>query len=310
MNVKGRAVTQALLSGKDKGMLRKILDITGRCLIFLAAMSAILLMGFMLLYILKESVSSFGQLGIQMFLPSSKWSPTSEHAQYGLLPVITGTLYVSFIAVALALIFGVGCAGFLNYYVPQQAAAVFLAFIDLAAGIPSVIFGFIGLTVLVKGFARYLNMAAGQCVLAAGLILAVMLLPFIISTCYESIWNARKKYEPSALALGFSREVTFFRILFPALRPGIMAAAMMAFGRALGETMAVMMVIGNSPIYPKLLGRGQTISALTALEMGSIEYGSLHHSVLYAANAVLLIILGLVFYGGYHLKRRLAKNEV
>lgn len=301
---------QALLPGKDKGMLRKILDITGRYLIFLAAVITIFLMGFMLLYILKESMNAFAQLGIQMFLPSSKWSPTGEYAQYGLLPVITGTMYVSFIAVVLALIFGVGCAGFLNYYMSQRAAAVFLAFIDLAAGIPSVIFGFIGLTVLVKGFARYLDMAAGQCVLAAGLILAVMLLPFIISTCYESIWNVRKKYEPSALALGFSKEVTFFRILFPALRPGIMAAAMMALGRALGETMAVMMVIGNSPIFPKLLGRGQTISALTALEMGSIEYGSLHHSVLYTANAVLLVILGLVFSIGYLLKRRLARNEV
>ena len=192
---------------------------------------------------------------------------------------------------------------------PQHIAAVFLAFIDLAAGIPSVIFGFIGLTVVVKGFALYLDMAAGQCILAAGLILAVMLLPFIISACYESLQNVRKKYEPSALALGFSREVTFFRILFPAFCPGIMVAAMMALGRALGETMAVMMVIGNSPIFPRLFGRGQTISALTALEMGSIEYGSLHHSVLYTANAVLLVILTFVLGAGYLLKRRLVKNE-
>ena len=190
-----------------------------------------------------------------MFLPSTEWRPVSANPQFGLLPAITGTLYVSFIAVVLALIFGVACACFLNFYLPEKIAAVFLAFIDLVAGIPSVIFGFIGLTVLVKSFATQFHMAAGQCILAAGIVLAIMLLPFVISTCHESIRVARTQYEMTALALGFSREITLVKIIFPAIRPGIVAGAMMAFGRALGETMAVMMVIGNSPIFPKLLGR-------------------------------------------------------
>ena len=152
-------------------------------------------------------------------------------------------------------------------------------------------------------------MAAGQCILAAGIVLAIMLLPFVISTCHESIQVARTQYEMTALALGFSREVTLVKIIFPAIRPGIVAGAMMAFGRALGETMAVMMVIGNSPIFPKLLGRGQTLPSLTALEMGSIEYGSLHLSALYVANVVLLVILLVVLGIGYLLKRRFAKHE-
>ena len=191
----------------------------------------------------------------------------------------------------------------------RKIAAVFLAFIDLVAGIPSVIFGFIGLTVLVKSFATQFHMAAGQCILAAGIVLAIMLLPFVISTCHESIRVARTQYEMTALALGFSREITLVKIIFPAIRPGIVAGAMMAFGRALGETMAVMMVIGNSPIFPKLLGRGQTLPSLTALEMGSIEYGSLHLSALYVANVVLLVILLAVLGIGYLLKRRFAKHE-
>ena len=234
-----------------------------------------------------------------MFLPSTEWRPVSANPQFGLLPAITGTLYVSFIAVVLALIFGVACACFLDFYLPEKIAAVFLAFIDLVAGIPSVIFGFIGLTVLVKSFATQFHMAAGQCILAAGIVLAIMLLPFVISTCHEL----------TALALGFSREITLVKIIFPAIRPGIVAGAMMAFGRALGETMAVMMVIGNSPIFPKLLGRGQTLPSLTALEMGSIEYGSLHLSALYVANVVLLVILLAVLGIGYLLKRRFAKHE-
>ena len=266
-------------------------------------------MAIMLIHIIKESIPAFSELGIKMFLSSTEWRPVSANPQFGLLPAITGTLYVSFIAVVLALIFGVACACFLNFYLPEKIAAVFLAFIDLVAGIPSVIFGFIGLTVLVKSFATQFHMAAGQCILAAGIVLAIMLLPFVISTCHESIRVARTQYEMTALALGFSREITLVKIIFPAIRPGIVAGAMMAFGRALGETMAVMMVIGNSPIFPKLFGRGQTLPSLTALEMGSIEYGSLHLSALYVANIVLLVILLAVLGIGYLLKRRFAKHE-
>lgn len=101
----------------------------------------------------------------------------------------------------LALIFGVACACFLDYYLPKKVASIFLAFIDLVAGIPSVIFGFIGLTVLVKAFATHLHMAAGQCILAAGIVLGIMLLPFVISTCHESLQTARKTYEFSATHL-------------------------------------------------------------------------------------------------------------
>ena len=289
-------------------MLRKLPDKISRFLIYLTAFGVSALMAIMLIHIIKESIPAFSELGIKMFLPSTEWRPVSANPQFGLLPAITGTLYVSFIAVVLALIFGVACACFLNFYLPEKIAAVFLAFIDLVAGIPSVIFGFIGLTVLVKSFATQFHMAAGQCILAAGIVLAIML-PFVISTCHESIRVARTQYEMTALALGFSREITLVKIIFPAIRPGIVAGAMMAFGRALGETMAVMMVIGNSPIFPKLLGRGQTLPSLTALEMGSIEYGSLHLSALYVANVVLLVILLAVLGIGYLLKRRFAKHE-
>ena len=131
-------------------MLRKLPDKISRFLIYLTAFGVSALMAIMLIHIIKESIPAFSELGIKMFLPSTEWRPVSANPQFGLLPAITGTLYVSFIAVVLALIFGVACACFLNFYLPEKIAAVFLAFIDLVAGIPSVIFGFIGLTVLVK----------------------------------------------------------------------------------------------------------------------------------------------------------------
>ncbi len=134
-------------------------------------------------------------------------------------------------------------------------------------------------------------MTAGQCVLAGSIVLSVMLLPFIVSNLSESILRIRKEYELAFLSLGLTKELFIKKILIFKLQRGILSAVILAFGRAIGETIAVMMVIGNSPIYPKLLGRAQTIPALTALEMGNVEYGSLHLSVLYTANLILLILL-------------------
>lgn len=290
-------------------MRKKLRDHAGRGLILAAASGTVLLMLFMLLHIVGESVPAFSQIGGEMFSLDAQWHPVSKDPQYGLMPIIAGTLYVSALAVIGALTAGVGCALFLNFYVPDKIARILLSFIELVAGIPSVIFGLIGLTVLVKWFAGRFGMAAGQSVLAASIVLGIMLLPFVVSTCSGSIRTARDTYGLAALALGFSREITIVKIILPAIYRGIVASAMMAFGRGLGETMAVMMVIGNSPIYPRLLGRGQTLPALTALEMGSIEYGSMHLCVLYAANAVLLMILLLTLLCGHLLQRRVTTNE-
>lgn len=290
-------------------MGKKFADKFLKGMIVTTAVSVSALLIIMAVHIIGESVPAFFTVGAKMFQADTKWQPVSGSPQFGLLPAIAGTLYVSAIAVILALIFGVGCALFLNYYLPDTIAKIFLSFIELVAGIPSVIFGFIGLTVVVKSFAKIGKMAAGQCVLAAGIVLGVMLLPYVIATCSESVQNARKIYELPALALGLSKEAALLKTILPSVRRGILAAAMMAFGRGLGETMAVMMVIGNSPIFPKLLGRGQTIPALTALEMGSIEYGSMHLSVLYAANAVLLLLLFVVLECGHILRGRLDKDE-
>lgn len=290
-------------------MRKKLRDYGGKGLILAAASGSVALMLFMAAHILGESFPAFSQMGGSMFHPEAQWHPVSGNPQYGLMPIIAGTLYVSALAVAGALIAGAGCALFLNFYVPDKISRILLSFIELVAGIPSVIFGFIGLTVLVKWLAGRFGMAAGQSVLAASIVLGIMLLPFVVSTCGESIRTARDTYELAALALGFSREILIVKIILPAIYRGIIASAMMAFGRGLGETMAVMMVIGNSPIYPKLLGRGQTLPALTALEMGSIEYGSMHLSVLYAANVVLLLILLLTMLCGHLLQRRWMANE-
>ncbi len=206
-------------------MYRKIANTFCKVLIYVIAFVVVALMVIMLIHILKESIPALREVGIKMFLPSSEWRPVSAAPQYGLLPAVTGTLYVSGLAVLFAMILGVACACFLTFFMPKKLASVCLAFIDLVAGIPSVIFGFIGLTVLVKAFAKYLKMAAGQCVLVAGIVLGIMLLPYIISTCQESLVNAKQTYEKSGLALGLSREYVLIKVILPAIRPGIVAVA-------------------------------------------------------------------------------------
>lgn len=280
-----------------------------KSIVYLSSGFTILLMAIIVSHISIESFPALSEIGLNLFDIDSMWRPMSSVPSYSIVNAVLGTLYISILAVLIAIVFGIGCSIFLNFYTPKYLSKLFLSFIDLIAGIPSVIFGFIGLSVLVKWFESNLDMTSGESVLAAGILLAIMLLPFVVSSCSESIEKLRYKYELSSLSLGISKEYFILKILLPSMKNSIVTAFMLAFGRGLGETMAVMMVVGNSPIYPKLLGRAQTIPALTALEMGSVSYGSLHMSALFVANLVLIFILIVVFGMGYFLKRRLEDDE-
>lgn len=278
--------------------------------VYLSMVLTILLFLLILGHIIAQSIPAWSRIGPkELFHMSGAWRPVGTNPAYSLLPAICGTLYVAFLAVLITLVLGVGASVFFVFYLPQRLAHLFFAFIGMLAGVPSVIFGFVGLSVLVKWFLNHTTMSSGQCVLAAGIVLAVMLLPFVISTISESMLLIKHKYLMLMLSHGISVESFILHIIFPSMRKSVIAAVVMAFGRGLGETMAVMMVIGNSAVFPRLFGRGITIPSMTALEMGSIAYGSLHLSALYAANLVLLIILFLAIGIGEVLKRRMRNEE-
>lgn len=260
-------------------------------------------------YIFLNSIRAIKEVGLGLIDVNKEWRPTSKNATFGLVPVIAGTIYVSFLATFIAMVFGVITSLFINFYFPKVIREFLISFIDMISGVPSVIFGFIGLSVIVRSFSIIFKMAAGQCVLAASLVLSVMLLPFVISTCNESIELAKSKYLLSFISLGLPKESLILKVIIKDIKEGIIASGVMAFGRGLGETMAVMMVIGNSPILPKLLGRGQTIPSLTALEMGNITYGSLHLSVLFSANLILLLLLIFIMLIGANLRKRAFNSE-
>lgn len=244
---------------------------------------------FVIGFIVKESIPVFKSIGVLEFLFSSQWNPLGN--EYGILYFILGSIYISLLSLIIALPLGLGCAVFLSYYTKRVTRNIILSFVEMLAGIPSVIFGFVGLLVIVKFFENNINMTSGECMLAGAILLAIMILPFIIDNCYESIEEGRKLYDEASLNLSVSKWYTFRKVILRSITPAIMLSCVLAFSRSIGETMAVMMVIGNSPIFPRLLGKGETIPSLIALEMGSVEYSSIHYSGLYGAALVLIIIV-------------------
>lgn len=255
---------------------------------------------FFLVYMGNESLPLFQQVGLTDFVTQVAWHPLDEPPVLGIRNMILSSVYVSVLAILLALPVGLGCALFSSFCLRRRQQQYWLACMDMLAGIPSVIFGFVGLVVLVKWLERWGSLSSGECVLAGAIVLAVMILPFIISNCHESLLRGRGLYEECSLNLGVSQWYTVRKIILPETLRALSVSLILAFSRAVGETMSVMMVMGNTKALPTLFGKGETIPALIALEMGSAEYDSLHYHGLYAAGVILIIILvccNLLFYG-------------
>ncbi|MCQ1529653.1 phosphate ABC transporter permease subunit PstC [Lutispora saccharofermentans] len=273
----------------------------------LLAFISLLLLSFIILFIFKESLIFFRAVPILKFITRNTWNPLAAPENLSILNIILGTLYVSIVAIIIALPIGVGSSLLLSGYVKEKPRLILRGLIDVMAGVPSVIYGFIGLLVLVKFFERVFDFSSGESVLAGGILLSIMVLPYIISTCDETMGKMYEKYSIAAKALGISKGYIIRTIVLSQSIKGITAAAVLALGRAMGETMAVMMVIGNAPIMPKLLGKCQTIPSLIALEMGMAEVGSLHYHALFAAGFVLMAILLIINIALFYIKRSMSQ---
>ncbi|MEG1683493.1 MAG: phosphate ABC transporter permease subunit PstC [Oscillospiraceae bacterium] len=268
------------------------------------------LLAFILYFIVRESLPLFREVPLTEFLFGTVWRPVSYSGAptYGILPILAATVAVSALAVLLAAVCGIGASLYLSCIASRRARRLLYPFLDLLAGIPSVVYGFLGLTVLVRGFQNW-GRSSGECILAAGILLAVMLLPFLISACSETMLQMRERYLPVSGALGVDRWYALTHLLLPLSARGILLSLVLAIGRAMGETMAVMMVIGNAAIFPTLLGKGETIASLIALEMGTVEVGSTHYHALYAMGLVLLLLLLLINAGIAAIRSRLLRGE-
>lgn len=280
-------------------------------LIRLLTLLTVLSLAFVLIFIVQEALPAFSETSLTAFLFGQRWMPMDygNGVSFGIGNFIAGTLAVSALAILIALLIGVGAAVFLSCAVSENARSLLYPLIDLLAGIPSVIYGFIGLCVLVKLFQRLGIAGSGHSVLTAAILLAVMLLPFLVSSCSETMLKIRRRYLPAASALGISYWHTVAHVVLPLSARNILLSVILATGRTMGETMAVMMVMGNANLFPTLLGKGETIASLIALEMGTAVAGSTHYHALYAAGLVLLVILLAINTGIALLRRRLLRQE-
>ena len=295
---------------KEGICLRKAEDRIFGMVMGLFALLTVLLLVFLIYFMCRESLPAIREVGLRGLLLGDPWRPLifTTVPSYGFRNMMLSTLYVSVLAVLIALFIGVGCALFLACAATQRQRMLILPYIDLLASIPSVVYGFVGLYIVVKFFEK-MGRAAGESVLAGGIVLSVMILPYMISSCCDTMVKIRDRYAPASMAMGVSRWYLAGQLVLPASGKGILISMALATGRAMGETMAVMMVMGNSIALPTLLGKAETISALIAMEMGIAEVGSTHYSALYAAGLSLMLLLFAINIIFELLKRRLSREE-
>lgn len=297
---------------KKEGIhLRKIEDSILHIVMGLFALLTVLLLAFLIYFIFRESLPAIRDVGLGNLLLGGQWRPLiyTGEPSYGMRNMILSTLYVAALAVLFALIIGVGCALFLACAATERQRTLVMPYIDLLASIPSVVYGFIGLYIVVKFFEK-LGRATGESILAGGIVLSVMILPYMISSCCDTMVKLRNRYGNASAAMGVSKWYMAGQMILPASTRGILISMALATGRAMGETMAVMMVMGNSLAFPSLLGKGETISALIAMEMGIAEVGSTHYSALYTAGLVLMVMLFAINIIFELLKKKLAREAM
>ena len=289
--------------------MRKFEDRLFHAIMGLFALVTVLLLAFLIYFIFQESLTAIREVGLAELLLGDQWRPLifKDAPSYGMRNMILSTLYVSALAVLFALFIGVGCALFLACRATERQRTLVMPYIDLLASIPSVIYGFIGLYIVVKFFEK-LGRATGESILAGSIVLSVMILPYMISSCCDTMVGLYNRYNAASQGLGVSRWYMASQLVLPASTRGILISMALATGRAMGETMAVMMVMGNSIAFPKLLGKGETISALIAMEMGIAEVGSTHYSALYTAGFMLMLMLFAINILFEWLKKKLTKG--
>lgn len=279
--------------------------------LFILSLMSVFLLGFVILYIVMEALPLFKEVSLKDFLFSSKWAPTgmTGNKSFGIFNFIMASLFVSVYAMLTAVGFSLGCAIYLAFIAKSTLRSLLYAGIDLLAGIPSVIYGFIGMSVIVRFFAK-LKVGTGHSVFSAALLLSIMLLPYMISSFTETLIKAKERYLKSAEALGISKWHTIVSLIIPSSAKFLLGSMLLAIGRAMGETMAVMMLMGNANLFPKLLGKAESIASLIALEMGAAVGKSLHYHALYAAALVLMLALLLINMLIYLIRDKMIKSEV
>jgi len=262
----------------------------------LSALTSIFAVGLICLFLFANGIPAMGEIGIFKFLLGREWSPSDIPPEFGIFPMILGSLYVTAGAIIIGVPAGVLTAVFLARVCPKKIYKFIKPGVELLAGIPSVVYGFFGMAVIIP--------LTGNSILSACILLGIMILPTIIGIAESSLRAVPEQYYEGALALGAGHYRSIIKVVLPAAKSGILAAVVLGIGRAIGETMAVIMVAGNQARIPSSLLKGvRTMTANIVIEMGYAA--DLHREALIATGVVLFVFILIINLSFSILKRRM-----
>ena len=280
--------------------MQKVKESIMHTLFLICACVSILAVVLICVYLFANGIPAMAEIGFTDFLFGTKWKPSS--GSYGIFPIIIGSILVTGIAIIIGVPIGILCAVFMSHYCPKKLYRFVKPAINLLAGIPSIVYGFFGLVVIVP-IMKDLVGGSGKSLLTAGILLGIMILPTVIKTTEASLNAVPRSYYEGALALGATHERSVFFASLPAAKSGILAAVILGVGRAIGETMAVILVAGNQTILPKSITSGiRTMTSNIVIEMGYA--GGLHREALIATGVVLFVFILIINLCFSALKRR------
>ena len=278
-----------------------ILESVMRIIFFIAACASVLAVVLICVFLFANGIPAMGEVGIFKFLFGQLWRPSNDI--YGILPFILGSIYVTAGAIVVGVPLALLTSIFLAKYCPKKIYEVCKSGINLMAGIQSVIYGFFGLIVIVPLVKQIFNIRAGQTMLTASILLGIMILPTVVGVAESALQSVPESYYEGSLALGATHSRSVFFVMVPAAKSGIVAGIVLGIGRAIGETMAVIMIAGNQPAMPRgLLNGVRTLTSNIVMEMGYAT--GLHREVLIATGVVLFVFILLINLIVTVLKRR------
>lgn len=275
--------------------LKRIKELLIESAIYISGIASILIVLLIFIFLAKEGFSLFQTVSITDFIFGKKWYPISEPPQFGIFPLILGSIMVTLGATVISVPIGVASAIYIAEVASPRIKEFLKSGIELLAAIPSVVLGFIGMVTLVPFLKNIFKLPTGLTALSGSIMLAFMAMPTIVSIAEDALNAVPKQYKEAALALGATRWQAIHRVVLKAASSGIVAAIMLGIGRVIGETMAVMMITGNAARIPQSIFQPvRTLTATIAAEMGETVQGSEHYFALFAIGIVLFVITFII----------------
>ena len=289
----GRSNTPMDPSRNESRRNRRIREAIIESSFFFAAVTSILVMVLIFYFLIRESRVAFLEVGVLDLLFGMKWHSAGD--VFGMTPIIVGSVMVTFLALMINIFVGVPLAIYLAELAGPRSRSILKPAIELLAGVPSIVYGFLGVLILVSFLERSLDMLTGRSILAASILLGIMFIPALTTICEDALRAVPQEFKEGSLALGATKWQTVRGVSLPAASSGIIAAVVLNVGNIIGETMAALLVVGNMPRLPSpifdIFDPSAIFTSVIAGEMGEVAHGSLHYHSLFAVGFVLLLIV-------------------